>query len=288
MKTKASYLLTLALLVLLATSAAASGPGPRHRRPVNPEITAYHRANIQPVLRQQRQKLEAQLAPADRTHLATYRTQLKALRDQQLALRPSTPPADGTRPQLTDAQREQRQQLHSQAKAIRQSVAQLAQKYETSIQQLAKEVESQNEKWATDLQALATKNATPQQQERMATHHSRMRHHGGAHRFFTPTRFLLMNPNAPAATERSLGSTSFYPNPVAATSQLAYDVKKAGPVTVELLDGKGNKLRSLLPTTEQEKGAYIQQLDLRDLPAGTYFYNITTKSGSETKRFMKE
>ncbi|SFQ49909.1 T9SS type A sorting domain-containing protein [Hymenobacter arizonensis] len=296
MKRIAPYFLTLALLVLLVASATAEslsgGPHPRKHWPANPEITAYHRANIQPVLQQQRQKLEAQLDPADRTQLTAYRTQLKALREQGKALRqaPATPPADGSnRPALTDVQREQRQQLHSQTKGIMLNVAQLAQKYEVPIQQLAKEVEPQKEKWAADLKALATKNATPEQQERMAAHGGRMRHHG-AHRFFAPARFLLMDPNAPTAatSERNLGGTSFYPNPATATSQLDYDVKKAGPVTVELLDSKGNKLRTLVATTEQEKGPHTQQLDLRDLPAGTYFYKIITKAGSETKRFVKE
>jgi hypothetical protein len=85
-----------------------------------------------------------------------------------------------------------------------------------------------------------------------------------------------------------VGNTSFYPNPAAAASQLEYDVKKAGPVTVDLLDSKGNTLRTVVSESHLEKGRRTEQLDLRDLPAGTYFYKITTKAGSETKRFVKE
>ena len=85
-----------------------------------------------------------------------------------------------------------------------------------------------------------------------------------------------------------MGNTSFYPNPAAPTSQLDYEVKKTGPVTIDLLDKDGNKLRTLVSEASQEKGPQTQQLDLHDVPAGTYFYKITTKSGTQTKRFVKE
>ena len=54
--------------------------------------------------------------------------------------------------------------------------------------------------------------------------------------------FLLMDPNVSAASsaERGLGNSIFCLNPAAATSRLAYDVKNAGPFTMDLLgkDGK--------------------------------------------------
>ena len=170
------------------------------------------------------------------------------------------------------------------------SVAQMARKYDGSITQLAQEVQPQKEKWATDIRALIAKNTTPEQQ-RTATAGERMRGHGPGNlrRFFKPAMFLLMDPNAPVANaERGVGNTGFYPNPVAATSQLDYEVKKAGPVSVDLLDKDGKQLRPLVSDAKSEKGPHTQQLDLHDLPAGTYFYKITTKSGTETKRFVKE
>ncbi|MCC3151965.1 T9SS type A sorting domain-containing protein [Hymenobacter sp. BT770] len=297
MKSNTSKLLVLALLLVLSATVAGMAQGGSHRGgpagPARPEINAYFQANVLPVLRQQRQKLEPQLDPADRAQLATYRTQLAALKQQGQALRqsiaPAGPPAGG-RPMLTDAQRQQVQQLHSQTRTIMLSVAQMAQKYEAPIRQLAQEVQPQKEKWAADIKGIVSKNATPEQQQRIAQHGGMERGRGGMHRFFKPAMFLLMDPNAPASstTDGSSGSTSFYPNPAAATSQLNYDVKKAGPVTVDLLDGNGNKLRTLVSESNVEKGAHTQSLDLRDLPAGTYFYKITTRSGSETKRFVKE
>ncbi|MDQ2792393.1 MAG: T9SS type A sorting domain-containing protein, partial [Bacteroidota bacterium] len=244
--------------------------------------------------RQQRQKLEPQLAAADRTLLATYRTQLHALKQQGRALRQAVAPAagtmPGTHPVLTEAQREQAHQLRLQARSIMLNVAQMAQKYDGAISQLAQEIQPQKEKWSTDIKAIVVKNATPEQQAKLAAAGSRRPGFGPLRRLFKPVMFLLLDPNAPAEapTGPGIGSTSFYPNPAAATTQLEYDVKKAGPVSVDLLDKDGNKLRTLLPETLQDKGSQHQQLDLSDLPAGTYFYRIATRQGTQTKRFLKE
>ena len=288
MKSNSIKRLVLLLVAVFTTSGvgfAQSGQDhPRHDRPAHREAKAYYQANVLPVLRRQRQKLETQLTAEDRTQVVTYRTQLQALKQQGRALRQSLAPATApgaTRPTLSDAQR----------RAIMLNVAQLAQKYDAPIRQLAQEVQPQKEKWSTDLKAIVLKNATPEQRERMAAHGERMHHHGRARRFFKPAIFLLLDPNAAAtgqSNERSLGSTSFYPNPAAATSTVEYSVKKAGPVTIDLLDKNGSKLHTLAAETNVEKGAHTQSIDLRDVPAGTYFYKITTKSGSETKRFVKE
>ena len=293
-KSNPTTFLGLLLLVMLLAAGVTLARGGHHRRegrPAGREVRAYVEANALPVLREQRQKLEPQLAAADRAQLATYRTQLKALKVQGKALRHSVAPegaaSTGTRSVLTDAQQQQAHQLRSQAKSIMLNVAQMARRYDAPITKLADEVQPQKEKWATDIKAIAAKNATPEQQAAVAGH---LRERDALRRFFKPAMFLLMDPNAPAEgpAERGPGTTRSYPNPTTATSHLDYEVKKTGPVTVDLLDANGRQLRTLLPETTQEKGPHTQQLDLHDLPAGTYFYKITTKRGSETKRLVKE
>ncbi|GAB3580190.1 hypothetical protein GCM10027345_21270 [Hymenobacter daeguensis] len=285
------------LLAVLATSIVGMARGGGHRgnhRPMGREVRSYVEANVLPVLRQQRQKLEPQLSAADQAQLATYRTQLQALKAQGKALRHSINPSGErptTRPTLTEAQQKQAHELRFQARSIMLNVAQMAQKYDAAIAQLTQEVQPQKEKWATDIKAIVAKNATPEQQQKLASLQGRMHGRDGLRRLFKPAMFLLLNPNAPAAgsDERNgLGSTTFYPNPAAATSQLDYEVKKAGPLTVDLLDKDGNKLRTLLTEPNAEKGQHTQPLNLSDLPAGTYFYKITTKGNSQTKRFVKE
>jgi hypothetical protein len=295
MKSNPLKLLAL-LLVILSATVAGMARGGRHQRedrPMRREIRAYFQSNVLPVLRQQRQKLEPQLSAADQAQLTTYRTQLRALREQGQALRhgvvPGNSAAGRTRPTLTDAQKQQAHELHYQVKGIMLNVAQLARKYDGAITQLTQEVAPQKEKWSTDIKAIVAKNTTPEQQQKLAAASGRLHERGSLRRFFKPAMFLLIDPNAPAPSpEASIGNTSLYPNPAAPTSQLDYEVKKAGPVTVDLLDKDGNKLRTLLTEANAEKGPHTQSVNLQDLPAGTYFYKITAKGSTQTKRFVKE
>ncbi|MBO0360025.1 T9SS type A sorting domain-containing protein [Hymenobacter sp. BT186] len=301
---KSTFTNTLAAALLLlatATATLAQKPHEAHQKTghlARTEVKAYVEQNVLPVVRQQRQKLETQLASTDKAQLATYRTQLKDVRQRSQALRQSfrtsqsaasasSEPAS-PRASLTEEQRQQLRQLHTETRAIMQNVTQLAQKYATNISQLTQEVQPQKEKWASDIQAIAAKNATPEQQQNSSRLPGRMQRHHGTGRFFRPAAFLLLDPGTPTAAEPALRGTSLYPNPVVATSQLEYSVTKAGPVTVELLDGRGNILRTLAQEPKQEKGTHVLPVTLGDLAAGTYYYKITTRTGSETKRFVKE
>lgn len=299
MKSHLPKLLAVLVLLLLSASVASLARGGRHRGPNHPmrrEVKAYCQANVLPVLRQQRQKLEPQLAAADRAQLATWRSQLQGLKEQGRTLRQAAKPAEGSapgpRPELTEAQREQAHQLRFQAQGIMLSVAEMARRYDGPLRKLTEELQPQKEKWAADIKDIVAKNAPLEQQQKMAGRQGR-RHSegpGSLRRYFKPAMFLLLDPNAPAdgPDGRGFGSSSFYPNPAAATTQLEYEVKKAGPVRVDLLDKDGHQLRTLLPETAQDKGTHTQALNLGDLPAGTYFYKITTKNGIQTKRFVKE
>jgi hypothetical protein len=294
MKTTFTFRLPLALvLVLVGTLATLAQTQLAHRfgsaQPLRREVRAYVEATVLPVLRQQRQKLETQLAPADQAQLVTYRAQLKELKAQGQALRQSLALAtSGTHPTLTEAQKQQVHALRLQGKTIMLSVAQLALKYDTNIQKLSQEIALQKEQWAVDIKAIVTKNATPEQQQKFARWQGDAGQHNSLRKLFRPAAFLLLDPNGPAKTAASPAGTSLYPNPAVAITQLQVEVKEAGPVAVDLLDASGTKLRTLLPEVQQDKGTYTRALDLSELPKGTYFYKITTKSGTETKRFVKE
>lgn len=291
--------LTLALFVLLMGSAAQAQhhSGRPAASPARQELRTYYQQNVLPVVRQQRQKLEAQLSTSDKAQLAIYRTQLRETRQKGHALRQSLRPADGapagTRPALTEAQKQQVAALRTETKGIMQNVALLAQKYEGDIAKLAQEVQPQKEKWATDTKAILARTMSPEQRETLSHQKGRRHHKSGSSlsRYFRPAAFLLLDPNAPAtpaAAPAAGTAASVYPNPVTATSQLEYEVKKAGPVSVELLDARGNTLRTVAREASQEKGAHTLPVSLSDLPNGTYYFKITTRSGAETRRFVKE
>lgn len=309
MKSTLRKFLGLSMMVSgLAFSAVAypghpHGPGAEFRK----QEREYVHAKVLPVLRQQRQKLEQELSATERTQLATYRTQLSALNQRQQALhqaaraqvRAAAPDSVTHRysrpapsPEMLAAQAERRE--------ILLAVAQLANKYEASIARLAAETQPQQLQWAADLRAIILKNYPT---ARPADHalapgaaaapgaphrHLAGFHVGEARVLHRPVAFLLMEPGAAEPTaDLSLG-TSLYPNPVVATTQLQYEVKSAGPVTVALLDKNGSTVRTVVQAASQQKGTYTQPLDLSELASGTYFYKVTTHTGTETKRFVKE
>lgn len=284
-----AHTFTLACLLFLtapALHAQTSSPsGPAASRT---ELHTYFQQRVLPVVRQQRQKLEAQLTTSDKAQLVLYRAQLQETHQKSQALRQALRPATpGSRPELTEAQRQQVQQLREETKAIRQQVSQLAQKYEADIARLAQQVQPQREQWATDTKVLRDQMAAaqPGASTRKAGRHPRLE---GARRYFQPATFLLLDPNAPVPGPAVGAGVQVYPNPSTTTTQLEYEVKKAGPVTVELLDGRGNTLRTVAQDARQDKGRHTLAVSVADLPLGTYYYKITTRTGAETKRFLKE
>jgi len=287
---KATRLPALALGLLLSITSPASyaqlshQPGPD--QPARREIGAYVQQNVLPTVRQQRQKLEPQLSTSDKAQLAVYRAQLHDLRQRGKDLRQAarSTSAATARPTLTETQQQQLRQLHTEIRSLLLSVSQLAQKYDTEIVRLAQEIKPQQEQWAADLQTIATHHISLEQ----ATHRSKHHRRNAVSRFFRPAAFLLLDPTAQTPTPPAAMGTRVYPNPTATATQLDYEVQKAGAVTVELLDGRGNTLRTVQTESKQEKGPHSLAIDVADLPVGTYFFKITTRTGAETKRFVKE
>ncbi|MDU0371796.1 T9SS type A sorting domain-containing protein [Hymenobacter endophyticus] len=274
-----------AMLTITSLTSQAQQTGPA-ARPARAETRAYISRNVLPTLRIQRQKLEAQLSTSDKAQLAVFRAQLHDLRQRGRELRRTTAP--GARPALTEPEQQLAQQLRTETRTLLQSVEQLARKYDADIARLAQELKPQREQWATDLQAITAQHPSPATQPRPRKN----RRSDGVRRFLQPAQFLLLQPEAstptPAAPGGNAGLGGVFPNPATAASQLEYEVTKAGPVTVELLDGRGNTLRTVTQAIKQEKGPHTLAVDVADLPTGTYFFKITTRAGAETKRFVKE
>ncbi|MFD2785100.1 T9SS type A sorting domain-containing protein [Hymenobacter rubripertinctus] len=296
MKTFSFPALLLAALLLAAAPASLAqtttpAPTTASGRTAHHEARAYVREQVLPAVRQQRQQLETQLTAADRAQLAIYRSQLREIRDKGQALRQSwraaagTPaPPTGSRPTLTEAQQQQVRQLRTETKGILASVRELAQQYAPNISRLTAVLEPRQQKWTADLHAIIGRAGGPAE---TAAHAGRHQRRGGPiGRLLRPTAFLLLDPIAPAPTVRA--QSRVYPNPATATTQLAYEVTKAGPVTVEVLDSRGNTLRTVAQNGQQDKGPHTLAVDVADLPAGTYFFKIMTRAGAETRRFVKE
>ncbi|MEO0074337.1 MAG: T9SS type A sorting domain-containing protein, partial [candidate division WOR-3 bacterium] len=73
------------------------------------------------------------------------------------------------------------------------------------------------------------------------------------------------------------------PNPFSGRTTLSYGVPKAGNVVLTLADVSGRPIGTLA-AGRYDAGRYTVSLESSNLPAGVYFYTLTTESSSLTKK----
>lgn len=76
-----------------------------------------------------------------------------------------------------------------------------------------------------------------------------------------------------------------YPNPFNPSTTIAYAIKEAGPVTMEVYNLLGNKVATLVNGVK-EAGYYSAVLDGSHLASGIYFYRLRAGSFTDTKKVM--
>jgi flagellar hook assembly protein FlgD len=82
-----------------------------------------------------------------------------------------------------------------------------------------------------------------------------------------------------------------YPNPFAQTTRITFDVRNPAPVDLFITDINGKPVKLLLAQQFISSGSYDVMWDGRDhsgspLPAGTYYYNIRSRFGSESGQII--
>ena len=77
-----------------------------------------------------------------------------------------------------------------------------------------------------------------------------------------------------------------YPNPFNPSTQIKYDVKEACQVLLVLYNINGQVV-NVLVNSYQQKGVYIVDLDLQDIPSGIYLYKIQMGSFQDYKKIVK-
>lgn len=262
---------TLLTAVLLLTTAPNLARG-HEALPAGPaEVTAYYQRTMLPVLQQQRRKLEPLLSAEDKKQLAACR-QLRVLPADSQAAGPAiqfqTVPAAPVR-------------LRPEAQ---QAVARLALKYEAPIARLLNELAPQRAQWQADINALQRPGTAP---DSLAQHPVGPAQPDAVAELLRPEQFLLLPPAAEVSA-MPVTTPVVFPNPSLGSNQLEYSVEKTGPVTVELLDGRGTTLRTLVQQEQQAKGPHTLGIPLGELAPGTYYYKITTRTGAEIQRFLKQ
>jgi hypothetical protein len=76
-----------------------------------------------------------------------------------------------------------------------------------------------------------------------------------------------------------------FPNPFNPTTKIEYSIGKNGFVTIRVLDVLGNVVATLV-NEEKQAGKYSAVFNASNLPSGIYFYKITSRNYTETKKLI--
>ncbi len=254
----------LPLLILLS-----SFDGP-HRK-----MREYIREQVWPVVKSQRQKLESQLAPADKQRLAEIRTELKALRTALKEKRKDLLAGKKGKDLSPEQRIELRNQMlaaarHSGIEKLMLEASGIAARYYDAIQSLLIEMEADRMRWSRDIQALLPENHA---------HKSQMK---GLGRMFSAVGFLLIDPQAELPDFKPTRESSVFPNPVSGQFSITFSVEEAGEVTIEIFDARGNSVRKIVQATSA--GEHTLEIPAQDLAPGVYIVKITNGQSVETHR----
>lgn len=102
------------------------------------------------------------------------------------------------------------------------------------------------------------------------------------------TTFPAIAPPPPPGAPATVILEQSFPNPFGASTTIRFALPRTAPVTLEVLDLKGGKVRTLL-NESRDAGQNFVVWDGRNdagsaLPAGLYFYRLSFEGGSYTRR----
>jgi hypothetical protein len=80
---------------------------------------------------------------------------------------------------------------------------------------------------------------------------------------------------------------SLFPNPTNQNVNLKYELTSSANVSIELYDVVGNKLKTILQFSPQEKNKYNQSIKLNDFESGIYFVKIKINSAEKCIKLAK-
>lgn len=290
-----------------------------HGRKGNKEVHAYMKENVVPVLKEQRLKLDAQMAAQDKSEVEALRAELKEMRPEMREAKREKKELrkEGERP--TEAQRAEMKAFHEKRRNIMDKAGQIAAKYQPELEALHAEILPQAEQWKSDIEAIKAKTAVEKPEgarqgkcegkgegksedckarcegkgeartgKKRRGHHG---HHAGPMgRKMDPAHFILMDPNHTPSKMAASGETptsakmNVYPNPSANQNTISYEVKTTGSVRIEMLDNTGQVVRQIM-NEKRQAGNYTLDVDVSSLSSGVYFYRITDASGARSKNF---
>lgn len=296
------------LVILLGSVGLTLGQEKRKKGPrdeAKKEIQSYIKKNVLPVVQEQRAKLDNHLTSAEQSELTDIRSTLQAKQAERKEMRKGKAGhhQKGERP--SEEEREAFRAEHKEMRLLMTRGWAIADNHEAEIDQLVNEIAPQMETWKNDIKAIKEKyrpegedaRENNRREHRKAGHHEKgegMRGHHGRRRggrmgignLTSPLKFVLLDPNATDLFEEE-EAIRVYPNPTNATSNIKYEVKEAGAVTILLVNKRGDVLRTLL-NESKEVGTHELSVNLNEWEEGLYFYQIKTSTGVQTHKIIIE
>lgn len=93
----------------------------------------------------------------------------------------------------------------------------------------------------------------------------------------------LPTSNEPTGKVKAFTLHQNFPNPFNPTTNISFVLSKSEPVSLRVYDIKGSLIKSLSEGV-RTAGKHTISFDASEFPSGTYFYQIETPSGSQTKK----
>ncbi len=164
--------------------------------------------------------------------------------------------------------KEERKAMHEKMeahKAEAQPLFDIAHKYESQLKEIFERVHQEAGFEKPDLPEHAQK------------HHDKMFK-------MMSVRFLMLDPTETATVEKT--PVKIFPNPATEKATVEYSVKTTSTVKIELLDGNGVSIRTLLEK-EQEPGDHTLSVDLtNEKEEGLYIISVVINETASTHKFM--
>lgn len=307
----------------------------QHKQEMRKHKQAY-KAEVLPLLQQQRVKFEQILSTTDKQKIESLRGEMEALKPQFKALREQKKAQHLNQTAPSEEMKTQFHALREQKKAIMVQAAQIAKSYESELMALHEEIKPELDAFHAKMRAqhqaaentkgphpkCATKDGDckkgrkadcavdgkgqhhkqgdgqgkhPKQSDGQGEFKGKGKHHAhgpngdveGKHKMRMAAQFVLMNPNG---TLEDIGETmetpemEIFPNPSTSSNTVTYSLRKAGQVTIDLLNKEGQVLKTVF-SGNQDAGSHTQQVDTQALGMDIYYYRITTDEDVIMKRF---
>ena len=211
---KAVNLILMIALFVSTQTFAQKGKG-AHKE-MRKEMKAYKDANIIPVMKAQRLKLEGELSKTEKNTISKVRTEMEASKEANKGLRKELKNTKKSGSELSEAQKAKMKEIRAEKKQAMETLKPIAKAHEATLKALNEEIAPKKETWKKDLEAIRSKHISDEEWEKMKeerktkkdahdsgkghkNHQEKGKKHEekdgfGLHKMAKPTKFLLLNP----------------------------------------------------------------------------------------------